>query len=204
VSAAGAPAPERAVAATTEHPPHVPGDDGCLEILSDRLHHSPGVVAIEANFRAGTLTVRYRPSLIEPQGLNTLADEVAAMFAQRVTSCERREGLDSCEECALRLGRLAAHDGDLTVTAEPHVVGLSRTHAPADVVELVRPLERKPWGARMSPGEQEHLARGRLMVILTASCFALLVTGMVLERTAPSPWHPLAYIGSAVCGLQSR
>jgi Cd2+/Zn2+-exporting ATPase len=80
------------------------------------------------------------------------------------------------------------------------VVGLSRTHAPPDVVELVRPLERKPWGARMSPGEQEHLARGRLMASLTAACFAMLVTGMVLERIAPSPWHPLVYIGSAVCG----
>jgi Cd2+/Zn2+-exporting ATPase len=195
VTAAGAPAPST----VPEHPPRVPGEDGCLEILSDRLHHSPGVVAIEANFRARTLTVRYRPSLIEPEGLNSLADEVAAMFAQRVTSCERRESLGACEECALRLGHLRAADGDLLVTAEPDVIGLSRSHPPADVVELIRPLERKPWGARMSAGEQEHLARGRSMAILTGSCLTLLAAGMVLERVAP-PWQQPAYLASAVCG----
>jgi hypothetical protein len=40
-----------------------------LEILSDRLRHSPGVVAIEADFRESTLTVRYQPSLVEPDQL---------------------------------------------------------------------------------------------------------------------------------------
>ena len=201
MSAAGVPSPVRGGAALAEHPPRVPGEDGCLEILSDRLQHSPGVVAIEANFRTGTLTVRYRPSLIEPQGLNALADEVAAMFAQRVTACERREGLDACEECALRLGHLKAADRDLEVTAEPQVVGVSRAHPPVDVVELVRPLERKAWGIRMSAGEQEHLARGRSMAILTGVCLLLLAAGMVLERTsAPPLWHQLAYLGSALCG----
>ena len=43
---------------------------------------------------------------VTPDELNALADEVGAMFSQRVTACERRETLDACEACALRLGHL--------------------------------------------------------------------------------------------------
>ena len=39
-------------AAPPEHLPRIAEDGGCLEILSDRLRESPGIVAIEANFRA--------------------------------------------------------------------------------------------------------------------------------------------------------
>src|SRR6266705_425398 len=88
------------------HLPIVGPGEGCLEILSDRLRSSPGVVAIEANFRDATLTVRYQPTQVTLDELNALADEVGAMFAQRVTTCERRESLGACEECALRLGQV--------------------------------------------------------------------------------------------------
>src|SRR5262245_53565494 len=87
-----------------QHPPIAASDPGCLVILSDRLRESPGVVAIEADFRDHTLTVRYQPTLVEPDQLNALADDVGALFAQRVTYCERREGLGACAECDLRLG----------------------------------------------------------------------------------------------------
>src|SRR5262245_23948813 len=97
---------------STEHLPLPPGDEACLEILSERLRTSPGVVALEANFRENTLTVRYQPSRIEPDQLNTLADEVGALFAQRVTYCERREALGSCAECALRLGRVPGDEAE--------------------------------------------------------------------------------------------
>ncbi|MEK7329975.1 MAG: hypothetical protein AAB113_04160, partial [Candidatus Eisenbacteria bacterium] len=60
--------------AAAEHLPLSADDPGCLAILSDRLRESPGVVAIEADFRDNTLTVRYRPSLVEPDRLNALAD----------------------------------------------------------------------------------------------------------------------------------
>jgi len=201
-TAAEIPPGDREPALTSEHLPHVPGDDGCLEILSDRLRHSPGVIAFEANFRDGTLTIRYQPSMIEPDRLNAVADEVAAMFAQRVTSCERRESPGACGECALRLGRAPLGQEGFQVTADPHVVGLSRHHVPDDTLELVRPLARtKPWGARLSHAEQEHLARGRTMVVLTAICLSLLILGMILERAVPAAvWHHVAYVGSALCG----
>src|SRR5438093_5190926 len=92
------------------HLPIAGPGEGCLEILSDRLRSSPGVVAIEANFRDATLTVRYQPTQVTLDELNALADEVGAMFAQRVTTCERRESLGACDECALRLGRIPADD----------------------------------------------------------------------------------------------
>src|SRR5258708_35881040 len=76
-------------------------DPGCLAIFPDRLRESPGVVAIEADFRNHTLTARYRPSQVEPDRLNALADEVGALFAQRVTYCERRETQGACHECDL-------------------------------------------------------------------------------------------------------
>jgi Zn2+/Cd2+-exporting ATPase len=189
--------------ASAEHLPNAASDPGCLVVLSERLRESPGVVSIEADFRASTLTVRYRPSLVELDGLNTLADEVAALFAQRVTYCERREAPGACEECDLRLGRLpGADDPEFTVTADPGRIGLARRIVPADTAELVRPLARtKPWGTPFSNAELEQFARGRAMAVLTGVCLALMLVGMVLERTLASPvWHHAAFIGSALAG----
>ena len=67
-----------------------------------------------------TLTVRYQPSRVAPEDLNVLADEVGALFAQRVTSCERRNSVDACAECSLRLGRMPESDAaQYDVTADP-------------------------------------------------------------------------------------
>jgi Cd2+/Zn2+-exporting ATPase len=182
----------------TEHLPVVEGE-GCLAILSDRLREAPGVVAIEADFRESTLTVRYEPGVVEPDALNRLADEVAHLFAQRVTYCERRGSPGACEECAMRLGEA---DREFAVTSDPGRVGLSRHHVPAGAVEMKRPFARsKPWGARMTPEEQEHFAKGRAMAVLTGACLAFLAAGMVLERAAADPrWHTAAYTIAALAG----
>ncbi|TMQ74004.1 MAG: cadmium-translocating P-type ATPase, partial [Candidatus Eisenbacteria bacterium] len=185
------------------HLPVAAEEPGCLVVLSDRLRESPGVVAIEANFHDNTLTVRYRPALVAPDGLNALADEVGAMFAQRVTTCQQREAQGTCGACDLRLGRLSRpEDREFTVTAEPRRVGLSRRDIPADTAELIRPLTRsKPWGATLSMAEMEHLARGRAMAVLTGLCLGLLILGMVLERAhAPVAWPHAAYLVSALAG----
>jgi len=194
---------QAASSAAAEHLPGVAGDPGCLVMLSDRLRKSPGVVAIEADFKDSTVTVRYRPALVDLDHLNGLADEVAAMFAQRVTSCARRAAPGVCEECDLRLGRIASGDAhEFAVTADPHRVGLSRRVVPTDVVELKRPLGlSKPWGTPFSGAELEQFARGRAMAILTGSCLALLALGMVLERSLAQPvWHTGAFIASALAG----
>jgi Cd2+/Zn2+-exporting ATPase len=185
------------------HLPIVGPGEGCLEILSDRLRSSPGVVAIEADFRNSTLTVRYQPTLVTLDALNALADEVGAMFAQRVMYCERRETLGACEECALRLGRVPAEQsGEFSAAAERGRVSLSRRVVPVDSAELVRPLSRtKPWGATLSPAEQEQYARGRLMAGLTLGCLVLMLAGIALERTsAPILWHHVAFTLAAVAG----
>ncbi len=198
--------PAAGPAPTAPAPAHLPivgPGEGCLEILSQRLQSSPGVVAIEANFRDATLTVRYQPTRIALEELNALADEVGSMFAQRVTTCERRESLGACEECALRLGQVPeSQRGDFSASAEPGRVSLSRRVVPVDSAELVRPLSRsKPWGATLSPAEQEHYARGRLMAGRTGACLALLLAGLALERAgAPVAWHHAAYTLAAATG----
>jgi len=183
------------------HLPLVAGGEGCLEILTDRLRMSPGVVSIEADFGTSQLTVRYEPSRLAPDELNALADEIGALFAQRVTYCERRESPGACEECAIRLGHVPEDDG-LSVTAEPGRVGISRRVVPVHVAEFRRPLSTvKPWGARLSAAEQEHFARGRAMAVLTGACLVLLVAGFALERAVPAPLpHTLAYALSALAG----
>jgi len=188
------------VDAAADHLPLVDGDAGCLEILSDRLRHSPGVVAIEANFRDSTLTVRYQPNEVMPDQLNVLADEIGAMFAQRVTTCEKRESAGACDECALRMGRISG--GEFVAVADSGRVGLTRRTVPADSVEMVRPLSTaKSWGMRNSAAEQEHFAKGRAMAVLTGACVVLLAGGLVLERALPSnPAHTIAYVLSALCG----
>src|SRR5262245_48044970 len=133
--------PADAEPAGATHLPLVSEDGSCLEILADRLRSSPGIVAIEADFRDSTLTVRYQPAQVAPDDLNALADEVGAMFAQRVTYCERRQSEGSCEECALRLGRVPRDVGEeFQVTADRRRVGLARAHPPDDSAELKRPL----------------------------------------------------------------
>ena len=196
--------PGDSAAAPVERPPEilprVDGGEGCLEILSERLRRSPGVVAIEANFRDSTLTVRYQPNEILPDQLNALADEVGAMFAQRVASCEKRDVPGACAECALRMDSAAA-DEFVTLT-DPGHLGVARRRVPPDSVELVRPLSTaKTWGARNSAAEQEHLAKGRAMAVLAGACLVSLVTGLVLERVLPgNPVRTVAYVISAVCG----
>src|ERR1041384_3704713 len=74
-----------------DHLPVVGDGAGCLEILADRLRERPGIVAVEVDFKDNTLTVRYQPSQVTPDELNSLADEVGALFSQRVTACERRD-----------------------------------------------------------------------------------------------------------------
>jgi Cd2+/Zn2+-exporting ATPase len=186
-----------------QHPPLIAEGEGCLEILSDRLRESPGIVAIEANFSDCTLAVRYQPTMVAPEQLNALAEEVGALFSQRVTYCEQRKSLEACEECSLRLGRVPASEAsDFLVTASEGKIGLSRRQVPDDSAELVRPLARtKPWGAKMTPAEQEHYAKGRAMVLLTGGCLAMLIAGMVLERlNLPPVWHHAAYALSALSG----
>lgn len=184
----------------SEHRPYDPGSDGCLEILSDRLRHSPGVIALEADFPENRLTVRYQPSMVEPDQLNALAEEVGALFAQRVTTCERRTSLDACEECALRLGRIPGSLDEFRVTAEQGRVGLSRRHVPDDTVELVRPLG-KTWGARFTADEQQQLGKSRMMALLTGGCLGLLILGMILDRMArPAGLVTAVYTLSAICG----
>src|SRR5437899_97322 len=92
--------------------------------------------------------------------------------------------------------------GEFRVTADRQRVGLARRNAPADSAELKRPLApAKPWGATLSAAEQEQLARGRAMATLTGACLALLVAGMVLERSAlPAAWHNFAFGPSALSG----
>jgi len=185
------------------HRPRIEQGEGCIEILSDRLKHSPGIVAIEANFRDSTLKVRYQPGQVEPDQLNALADEVGALFAQRVTTCEQRQTLGSCDECAMRLGSIPdAQRAEFEAMADPGRVGLSRRVVPADSVELVRPLSTaKPWGARHSAAEQEHLAKNRAMATLTGICLVMLLAGVVLERLgAPASFYRGAYIVSALTG----
>jgi hypothetical protein len=132
--------------AISGHAAHTGVDPACLTVLSERLRESPGVVAIEADFHDHKLTVRYRPSQLEPDRLNALADEVAALFAERVTLCQRREVEGACSECDLLVGR-AAQLSEFAVTADPERVGLSRRSVPPDTADLVRPLAGpKPWG----------------------------------------------------------
>ena len=185
-----------------EHlPPPVDGI-GCLEILADRLRELPGVVAIEADFRESTLTVRYQPSQVTPDELNTLADDVGALFAQRVTTCERRDALDSCEACALRLGHLdPAAAREFAASATSARISIARRSQPEDSVEVVRPLTSKPWGARFTPAEQEERSEGRSMAVLTGTCLALLIFGTVTEKLGGAAWivDPL-YALSAIAG----
>jgi Cd2+/Zn2+-exporting ATPase len=199
MSAPLSPAPEPA----SDHPPFRDDGEGCLEIISERLHASPGIVSVEVDFGSRTLTVRYLPALVELEGLNRLADEVGALFAHRVTHCERRQELGSCEECAMRLGRLSDEAGrEFAVTVTPGRIGLVRRGADGHGAEIVRPLgTSKPWGARTSPAEQMQWSKGTMMAVLTGVCFLLLIAGMVVERAgAPASWYQAAFIGSALAG----
>ncbi|MBI1798148.1 MAG: cadmium-translocating P-type ATPase [Candidatus Eisenbacteria bacterium] len=196
-------AADPAAPASDRHLPFPDGGEGCLEILAERLRSSPGVVGIEVDFGSATLIVRYQPTRMEPDRLNALADEVAALFAQRVTACERRLTADSCAECALRLGRLPSHHArDFTVAAGPSRVALTRRVIPSDSIELRRALaSAKPWGATMSLDELEQLAKSRTMAAFTATCLALLAVGLAIERSSlPHAWSHIAFGLSAIAG----
>ena len=179
---------ERVEPLLPDHLPVVGTDPGCLEILADRLRERPGIVAIEADFKDNTLTVRYLPSQVTPDELNALADEVGALFSQRVTACERRETLDACEACALRLGHLdPGAAAEFRASATRGRVSLARFQEPDDSVEVVRPLTNKPWGARLTHAEQEQRSEGRSMAVLTGTCLVLLVAGGIAERLHAPP-----------------
>jgi len=183
------------------HLPLVEDGEGCLEILVERLRDRPGIVAIEADFKDRTLTVRYQPSRVTPDELNALADDVGSMFAQRVTACEQRETLDSCEACALRLGRLDPSSAtEFRASATRGRISLARHHEPEDSVEVVRPLTHKPWGARLTHAEQEERSRGRTMAVFTGTCLTLLVGGAILEHVGRESVAHTLFLASAISG----
>jgi len=184
----GGAATARAIPPGEDHLPVVADGEGCLEILAHRLRERPGIVAIEADFSDHTLTVRYRPALVTPDELNALADDVGTLFYQRVTACEKRESLDACEACALRLGRLdAGSAAEFRASATRGRVSLARHVQPDDSVEVVRPLTHKPWGARLTHEEQAQRSMGRSMAVLTGACLVLLVAGSVVDRLGVAP-----------------
>jgi Cd2+/Zn2+-exporting ATPase len=167
-------------------PTHAPlplDGEGCIELLADRLRQWPGIIAIEADFGASTLSVRYEPGSVSADQLNAFADDVGALFSQRVTSCEKRDSLDACPECALRFGKLPASDAAvLEVRATPGNVRLARRGATTAGVEVVRPLAEKPWGATLSHKEEEDHAEGRSMIVLTLVSLVGTAAGVVVER----------------------
>jgi Cd2+/Zn2+-exporting ATPase len=185
-----------------EHLPVVANGAGCLEILAHRLRERPGIVAIEADFGDHTLTVRYRPALVTPDELNALADDVGTLFFQRVTSCEKRDSIDACEECALRLGRLDPGSlAEFRATATRGRVSLVRREQPDDSVEVVRPLTHKPWGARLTHEEQAQRSQGRSMAVLTGACLVLFIAGSVAGRLgAANAVVDAMFLASAVLG----
>ena len=192
-------------AAARARPGHLPvaeNGEGCLEILADRLRDRPGIVAIEADFGDHTLTVRYRPALVTPDELNALADDVGTLFLQRVTSCEKRDSIDACEECALRLGHLdSGASAEFRATATRGRVSLVRREQPDDSVEVVRPLSHKPWGARLTHEEQAQRSKGRSMAVLTGACLVLLLAGSVAGRLgAAEAVTDAVFLASAVLG----
>ncbi len=182
--------------------PLPPAGEGCIELLADRLREWPGVIAIEADFRASTLAVRYEPTLVTPEQLNTFAEAVSAVFSQRVTGCERREARDACPECALRFGRLPAGMADeFQATATHAFLGLSRRQGAEGAAELVRPLGDKPWGAMFTHEQEEEQGEGRTMVTLTIVCLVTLAAGVVVEKLrAPELAAHACYAVSAVTG----
>ena len=183
--------------ATTQTLPIAEGE-GCLDILAARMRAKPGVLAIEANLHASTLTVRYEPEHITPEELNALADEVGALFAQRVTLCEQREGSAACAECALRMGaREPQMAAEFETLVDKDRIGLARRSASGAAVEVVRPLTQKPWGARFTPAQEEHRSEGRATIVLTCVSLASLLGGMMLERTAVPAIVPQLFYGAA-------
>ncbi|MBK7367660.1 MAG: cadmium-translocating P-type ATPase [Candidatus Eisenbacteria bacterium] len=204
----GKPASESAHA-HTGHAPLPESGEGCIEILADRLREWPGVLAIEANFRSSTLTVRYQPALVSPEQLNTFADEVGGVFAQRVTTCEKRDTLEACSECALRFGQLGPDAAaQFAAAATPGTVRIARRRGGdagagvVDGVEVVRPLSDKPWGAPMSHEEEEEHSSGGAMVAMTIACLVTLLAGFVIEKLTnlPDLWSHLLYGAAAVTG----
>ena len=196
---------ESSAATAAPRPAHLPviaNGEGCLEILAHRLRERPGIVAIEADFGDHTLTVRYRPALVTPDELNALADDLGTLFFQRVTSCEKRDTIDACEECALRLGRLDPGSlAEFRATATRGRVSLVRHEQPDDSVEVVRPLTHKPWGARLTHEEQAERAKGRSMAVLTGACLVLFVAGNVAGRLGAA--HAASsgmFLASAIVG----
>jgi Cd2+/Zn2+-exporting ATPase len=182
---------------------HAPQDgEGCIEMLADRLRDWPGVIAIEADFRTSTLAVRYQPDLVTPDQLNSFADDVGALFAHHVTSCEKRAIADACPECSLRFGRLPAEDAArFLASATPGHVRLARRGVAEEGVEIVRPITDKPWGASFTAQEMDEHAKGRAMVMLTATCLVTLVAGAIAERLgAPALVPQGLFVVSAVSG----
>jgi len=187
---------------TPAHPPVVEDGAGCLELLAARMREAPGVLAVEADFRGGTLTVRYQPASVTPEQLNALAEEIGTVLVQRVNACDERESLEACAACAIRLGAIpAGADHEFQATASPSRIRMARSHGDGEGVEVVRPLTHKPWGARQTPVEQEQRSEGRAMAVLSGLCLVLLVAGAVSGHFGASRWVVDAlFLASAVSG----
>ena len=181
-------------------------DEGCLEILADRLRERPGVVAIEADFHGqhahGALRAHARSRRTSSTRSPTTSGAVVRaarhhVRAARDARCLRRvrAALAHLPPGERDLYAISSRDARTRRPVAPrHALGQRRGRASATA--------DKPWGAAMTPAEEEHYAEGRADGVADGRLPGAAAGGARAGagRSCPVAWHHAAYIASAVMG----
>ena len=112
--------------------PGAEGDfPGCADVLYDALASHRGIVAIEMNREARTLTLRYDPTQVSLPAVEALTQRLGLIVDRQFDSCTLElQGL-TCRSCAAGLERrLAALDMVASVAINPAAASVTIAHAP--------------------------------------------------------------------------
>jgi Cd2+/Zn2+-exporting ATPase len=207
-------------------------DQSCLELIDETVAAHSGIVDVELDTAAETVTFAYDPRRVGEQDITRLAHEVGPILQDRWQTCTMRlekRGGRACESCALALERQVGSLPGVRRATASFAGGVMAVHyddaliSPRDIARRAEqfgvgvgpsaaalPIPREVPAAPATGFERlrQWLTPQKLQAILTVITFVTMMTGWMLERTATGPaWlvtalYTVAYIAGGAFGLK--
>jgi Zn2+/Cd2+-exporting ATPase len=207
-------------------------DQSCLEMLDDAVARQDGIVDVQLDTAAETVTFAYDPGRVAEGDIARLAYEVGPILQDRWQTCTLRlekRGGRACESCALALERQVGRLPGVRRATASFAGGVMAVHYDDALIspnDIARRVEQFGVGVGPSaaalprPREVEiappagierlrtWLTPQKLQLILTIVTFVTMMSAWLLDRAAAGPaWlvtalYVVAYIAGGAFGVK--
>ncbi|MCA9971644.1 MAG: cadmium-translocating P-type ATPase [Anaerolineales bacterium] len=213
-----------------KEPPEAIDDDSCIDVITEAVEDSSGIVSVHLDTQKQQVTFDYDPRRISDAGVEAIAASMAPTVQQRWETCTMRlgkRGGRACESCAVMLEkRLHELPGVRRATASylGGVLSVSydgRLISPQEIAHQVRdmglPVAASAGETAVSPTEPTPrgldavwawLEAHNAEAIFTAVTLVAMLAGWLAERVEAAPalvtsLFVVAYVAGGTFGLRA-